>query len=98
MRNCSPSLNKVIEKEVCLKSFKITAFLSTEQQLNDYTVTLERFMENHQMKVIHLCYWLDGRFIPYQLSFCYNKDMSISMNFSKFRNFLRLKYRIRHSL
>ncbi len=81
-----------------MMSFVIKAILFNEQQIKDFEMITHRLEQEQKMKVFDLCYWLKGRNIEFQLSYKYNKDKSIKWNISKYRNFIRLKVRIREEL
>ena len=84
------------KRYIILKSFKITVFLSNQNNINRYEQLVERYKYNPKMKALHLCRLLELWSIPYKLSFCYNRNLSLMMNLYKFRNYIILKYRIKH--
>lgn len=79
----------------CMRSFSITVYIKSLQQENDFWGMIYRLENEDKIKMYDLCYWLDGRKIDYKLSFKYNFGESIKWNIIKYRNYLRLKLRVK---
>lgn len=95
MQKC---LRRRSEKKVeiyCLHSFKLKVLLDNEQQEKDYDSIIERFENDDKMKMYNVCYWLSGRKIKYEISFRYVMNKGIQWNLVRYRNYLRLKVRLK---
>lgn len=66
-----------------------------EHKKNDCRVIIDRFEKDEKMKLYNVCYWLNGRNINFKVSFKYNFKETIKWNIQKYRNFLRLKVRLK---
>lgn len=94
MRNCLLKKLDYNPYEVCLKSFKITGNVFTEQNAIDFAFAVDKFQSDAMFKAYDICKWLSIRGIGYSLSFVYDKNRSFLWNIKKYQSFLRLKYRL----
>lgn len=95
MQSFSSKDKKYIIRKYCMMSFKITVYLYSEQQVNDFETIIQRLKSEEKMKMYDVCCWLKGRRIEYSLSFKYNWLKSIKWNIIKYRNYLRLRIRLK---
>lgn len=82
--------------ECCLKTFKIIGYIITEQNVIDFNFIVDRYQSDTSLKAYDVCRWLDARGIDYELSFLYDKSKSILWNIKRYKNFYRLKYRLKY--
>ena len=95
MQNFLSATSKFEIAKFCMKSFTIIVFLHSERDQNNFDYVTNRLSQEEHFKMIDVCRWLKSRNINYDLKFQYNKRYSIFWNFSKYKNFLRLKYRLK---
>ena len=97
MSECLSEKNNYEVRKYCMFSFVVTAYLYDRRQIEDYEMIIERKERKKDMNTYDLCRWLKGRNIKYKLSFRYNRDKSLKWNLKKYRNFLRLKVRLKNN-
>lgn len=82
-------------RECCLKSFKITGYLLTQQNNVDFDYIIKRFQTDLTLKAYDVCHWLDSRNIAYNISFIYDKSKPLAWNIKKLKSYFRLIYRLK---
>ena len=56
---------------------------------------INRFEKEEKLKMYNICYWLNGRKIEYIVRFNYILRNGFKWNLVRYRNYLRLKVRLR---
>lgn len=95
MRGCLLKRQKRTKRVYCMHSFRLVTYIASEQEELSYKEIITLFENDEKFKMYNVCYWLSGRKIPYKLSFRYDFEKSIKWNIIRYRNYLRLKVRLR---
>lgn len=95
MQECLLKKQKKNKQVYCMHSFKLVVYTFSDQDERNYKEIIERFEKDDKIKMYNVCYWLSGRRMQYKISFRYNFEKDIKWNIIRFRNYLRLKVRIK---
>lgn len=76
-------------------SFKLIVYTTNEREEQDYKSIINRFEKEEKLKMYNICYWLNGRKIEYIVRFNYIPRNGFKWSLVRYRNYLRLKVRMR---
>lgn len=95
MQDCLSKKQKRNKHIYCMHSFKLVVFITNDLEERNYQDIIARFENDDKLKMYNVCYWLSGRKMSYKVYFRYNKDKNFKWNIVKYRNYLRLKVRLK---
>lgn len=95
MQECLLKKQKRNKQVYCMHSFKLVVFTTADQEERNFNEIIERFEKDDKLKMYNVCYWLSGRGILYKVYFKYNFVKNPKWNIIRFRNYLRLKVRLK---
>ncbi len=95
MQECSLKKQKRNKQVYCMQSFKLIVFTISAQEECNFNEIIERFEKDDKLKMYNVCYWLSGRKMLYKVCFRYNFEKGPKWNIIRFRNYIRLKMRLK---